>query len=154
MPLLLGGPKCYKHHAYKQFVVYYEWFDYDTDTIGKGEPTIFIRRKYAGALAGNRGSIAIQLPKAHLYADSVTGGPTPYLVAFAMGACKELGLEPSRQNIRQIADCIVDNLPDLLRMPPAPRDTKFQSDHSEKKAAEATIFVDGTKVSEQSVVLH
>jgi hypothetical protein len=153
MPLLLGGPKCFESRKAKDFVVYFEWFDNDRDLIGQGEPTMFIRRRNIFALSGNRGSVAIQLPKAHLYADSTTGGPTPYLLAFAIGACRELGLEPSKMNVRALADVILDNLPDLLRMPPAPKADKFQSQTS-PKVGEAVISIDGDVVAEKEITLH
>lgn len=113
MGLMLGGDACWKKRVVKGgLAVFYEWFE--------GEGTMFITRAHQSALSGNRGSAAITQEQAHLYADSKTGAPTERLLIFAMKACVEIGLEPSRMNVRHIADAIVEGLEDLLRMPPEP----------------------------------
>jgi hypothetical protein len=118
MGLMLGGERCWKKRRVSGgLMVFYEWFE--------GEGTMFIAREQRFALSGNRGSAAIAQPQAYLYADSKTGAPTKRLILFAAQACKALSLESSRQNIRVIADAIVDGLEDLLRMPPEPDEKKF-----------------------------
>lgn len=41
------------------------------------------------------------------------------VVQKAMKACEVLGLEPTAQNARRIAEIVIDGLPDLIRMPSA-----------------------------------
>lgn len=113
MAFMLGGTKCWKKRRVSGgLAVFYEWFE--------DKATLFITRDQQFALSGNRGSAAIAQDVAHLYADSTTGAPTPHLIAFAAQACGELSLEPSRMNIKKIADVIVEGLEDLVRMPPEP----------------------------------
>lgn len=113
MGLMLGGAKCWKKRRVTGgLAVFYEWFE--------GTATMFVTRDQQHALSGNRGSAAIAQPQAYLYADSKSGMPTMRLLEFASQACRELSLEPSRMNIRHIADAIVEGLEDLVRMPPEP----------------------------------
>jgi hypothetical protein len=113
MGIMLGGERCWKKRvASGGLSVFYEWFE--------GEATMFITRRDKFGISGNRGSAAIAQGQAYLYADSKTGAPTMRLMLFAGQACTELGLEPSRMNMKAIADAIVDGLEDLLRMPPEP----------------------------------
>lgn len=118
MGIMLGGERCWKKRRAKGgLAVFYEWFE--------GEGTMFLTREHQGVLAGNKGSCAITQPQAYLYADSKTGAPTMRLLQFAMKACVELSMEPSRMNIRHIADAIVDGLEDLVRMPPEPTERQL-----------------------------
>lgn len=113
MGIMLGGDACWKKRVVSGgLAVFYEWFE--------GEGTMFITRATQSALSGNKGSAAIAQEQAYLYADSKTGAPTMRLLQFAGKACIEIGLEPSRMNIKRIADAIVDGLEDLVRMPPEP----------------------------------
>jgi hypothetical protein len=152
MGLHLGSnEKCHSKRRYKDFLIFFEWFDNTTDTLGEGEPTMFITRANRFALSGNRSAVAIPMAQGYLHADSKTGGPTPHLLMFCVGGCKELGLEPSRMNIRHLADAIVDNLPDLLRMPPAPSKDKFKS-RSNVPIGEAKVMLDGEVIRETEVM--
>jgi hypothetical protein len=130
--------------------VYFEWFDNDRNELGRGEPTLFIARTARFALSGNRGSVAIPMQHAHQHADSKTGAPTAYLIAFAARGCVELGLEPSRDNVRMLADAIVDNLPDLIKMPPEPHPDAFASAKS-KPLGVIEVKADGKVVAEEEI---
>lgn len=150
--LHLGGPRSYKSKAYKDFVLHFEWFDNERDQIGKGEPHLFIRRRYAGVDGGNHSAVVVPMSQCHYYANS-DGYPTRHLIMFAAGGCKELGLEPSKMNVRALADAIIDHIEDLVRMPPAPAEDKF---HSVKapEVGSASITVDGKPIFEQGIRLH
>lgn len=138
MGLMLGGERCWKkRRATGGLAIFYEWFE--------GEATIFITRANKSALSGNRGSAAIAQSQAYLYADSKTGAPTGRLIQFAMKACTEIGLEPSRMNVRAIADAIVDGLEDLLRMPPEPTHKQFTG-KAEHPLGEMDLIHDGQTV--------
>lgn len=151
MGILLGGPSCWKKQRVKGgLMVFLEWWNDEKSEVGSGEPALFITRADKFGLSGNRGSACITLPQAHLYADSKTGGPTPRLIAFARGACSELGLEPSRMNVKAIADAIVDFLPDLLTMPPEPRPEQVGI-KAPPPLAEVTLVDQGKVVYEGTV---
>lgn len=152
MPILLGGPKCHaKRRAAGGLSVFLEWFDPKKDEIGTpdGDPALFITRADKYGLSGNRGSACITLAQAHLYADSMSGAPTMRLIEFARQAANELGLEPSRQNIYAISSAIVDAIPDLVNMPPAPKADKPPSG---RPVGEASLLVDGDEIT--SMEMH
>lgn len=44
----------------------------------------------------------------------------PQVVRKSLKACEVLGIEPTPQNARRIAQIVIDGLPDLIRMPSAP----------------------------------
>lgn len=151
MGILLGGPTCWKKQRVKGgLMVFLDWWDDETDSLGKGEPALFIARADKFGLSGNRGCACITLPQAYLYADSKSGAPTSRLIAFASGAATELGLEPSRMNVKAIADAIVDFLPDLVHMPPEPNPDQFVS-RKAKPLGEISLQVDGQTVSHGEV---
>lgn len=148
MGILLGGPKCYKKYRTKGGIaVYLEWFDPEKDEIGVGEPALILARANKFALSGNRGCATIMLEQAYLYADSKRGEPTQRLIKFSSDACTAIGFEPSRMNIFAIASAIVDALPDLVSMPPAPNPDKFAS-RKAKPVGEVSLMVDGKRVVE------
>lgn len=148
--ILWGGPKCYRRRRFKDFMIFFEWFDPEKMEVGQGEPTLVITRAHRFALSGNRGSVLIPLNAAYKYADSKSGGPTRWMAEFAVGACHELGLEPSPLNAHKIIDAVVEHLPDLLRMPPAPHPDKFASRQA-APAGELEVLVDGKTVLETGV---
>lgn len=138
MGLLLGGERCWKKRvASGGLAVFYEWFE--------GEATLFLTRRDKFGLSGNRGSAAIAQGQAYLYADSTSGAPTMRLMEFAGKACSELGLEPSRMNVKAIADAIIDGLEDLIRMPPEPTHRQFTG-KNERPVGEMDLMVDGERV--------
>lgn len=151
MGILLGGPKCFGKRVKGDLAIFFEWFDPATDEIGKGEPAMMITRRDKLGLSGNRGSATIMLDAAYKYADSRSGNPTRRLLKFSMDACVQLGLEPSKMNTYKIADAIVENLPDLLRMPPAPNPDKFTSRRA-PSLGEAKLVQDGKVISEGEVL--
>ena len=139
---MLGGEACWKKHTSRGFGVFFEWFE--------GEPTVFFTRANRFALSGNRESAAIALPKAHEYAHSKTGAPTPRAMIFAAQACERLGLEPSRGNVYAMLETIMDALPELLKMPPEPSHHALTG-KNEKPVGEASIIVDGQTVLESEI---
>lgn len=143
MGLMLGGDRCWmKRRASGGLFLFYEWFE--------GEATLFITRDQRFALSGNRGSAAIAQPQAYLYADSKTGAPTMRLLKFAMDACRELNLEPSRLNVKVIADAVVDGLEDLVRMPPEPTH-KAVHGKNEAPVGEIALIHGGKTIAESEI---
>lgn len=151
MAFLLGGPKCWKKRkASGGLMVFFEWWDDASSSVGKGECAMLLTRADKFGLSGNRGSACITLPQAHLYADSRTGAPTMRLIEFSRQACIELGFEPSRMNVKAIADAVVDNLPDLVGMPPEPDPDKFAS-RKARPVGEVSLIADGKTILEGEV---
>jgi hypothetical protein len=152
MGILLGGPKSYRQHKCAGGItVFLEWFDPERDELGRGEPALIVARTDKFGLSGNRGCATIMLEAAYKYAGSVSGAPTETLVRFATRACIQLGLEPSKMNAKAIADAIVNYLPDLLRMPPAPNPNQFASQKAKPGIGEVALVADGKVVAEAVV---
>ena len=151
MAIMLGGPTCWRKHEVKSrgLCVFFEWWNDEKDALGSGEPALFITRLDRFGLSGNRGSACITLPQAFQYAHSRSGDWTERLIKFSMGACTELGLEPSRQNVKKIAETILDFLPDLVKMPPAPDPSRFAS--RKGGGTEVALLADGKIVAEAEV---
>ena len=59
----------------------------------------------------------IPLTAAYLYADSKSGGPTPHLINSCFRMCEMFNMHPDKWTLNDLADLVLDNLPELLRMP-------------------------------------
>lgn len=101
---------------YSSFVVIFSYADIN----GNSVPVM--------ALCGKRSksSYLIPLDNAHQFADSISGEPTDYLMMAAFTIARVLNLGTDRFIVHEICDAIVDNLPDLIEMPPAPQITQKQ----------------------------
>ena len=69
---------------------------------------------------GRRSASIICLSSAYRYVGS-NGYPTEHLVKQSLFAADLLGLGGSRSSARRITDVILDNMDELLIMPPRPR---------------------------------
>lgn len=102
------------------------------------------RRSLSGA-----GAYVICLSVAWKYADSTSGEPTPYLVRAAVQGARQLGFSPTDTfAARKIAEVIVDNLPDLIDMPPEPQ--QFNQEQ-QQAIGEMVIKIDGETIHEREV---
>lgn len=96
---------------YGDFVVFFKHIEFK-DNQGRMEPCMIIRSpRY-------KRSFIIPMENAHLYADSISGEPTKELVMLAVTVAKCIGIGDSKSNCYRVASAIVDNLPDLIEMPP------------------------------------
>lgn len=93
----------------------------------------------------NRSSYIIPLDSAYKYADSKTGEPTGYLVTASMQIAKALGLFPDKATCFRIAEAVVDNLPDLIEMPPKAVLTAKQMEKEIEKAG-LVVNMNGEKL--------
>jgi len=123
---------------YGEFVLGFSWVG---ERKGEEEPSMWLGRRSMG-----RGRAwIIPLSAAHEYADSQTGEPTRALVQRSYEIAAHLDLQPTRGTLFRIASAIVDNLPDLIRMPEAPLPTA--------KDLERMAERDGIKVTVNNEVM-
>jgi hypothetical protein len=103
--------KIHQVHQHGDFRVFYQHVN--------GEPAMVL----ASTCWGRRRAWVIGLSHAYKYADAHTGQPTAYLVEASTKIGEMLGLGTDRMTVFRIASAIVDDLPDLLRMPPEAGET-------------------------------
>jgi hypothetical protein len=106
MGMVVGGETAWKVRTQKDLVVAYHWVN--------GEPAmvLFPIRRRLGAAA-----FIIGLSHAYKYAEK-NGYPTPYCVRQAMVAAGVMAMDQTRQTCLNITEVILDNLEDLVKMPP------------------------------------
>lgn len=114
MPVILGGPKARKVWSRGEFGLSLQYIN-DEEAL-----CIWPLRSSAGA-----GAMVILLSAAHLYANSKSGGPTDYLIKRCVGALAVMKMQPQPWTIRKLADIVLDELPELLKMKPEPADDKL-----------------------------
>lgn len=95
---------------------------------------------------GRRKAWVIGQSVAHQYADSETGAPTAYLIEAAVKIAEHLGFHPDRSTVFRIASAIVDDLPELIKMPPPPAQT---AQHIERLAERDGLVL---RIGDQTVV--
>jgi hypothetical protein len=110
MGITVGGEKAWKTRTHGELFVSYQWVN--------DEPAMLI---FPTRPIDQAGCFAIALSSAWKYADSTTGGPTEYLFEQADNAARVMGMFQTKDTLRKIATVIVDGLPDLVDMPPAPQ---------------------------------
>ena len=100
--------------SYNDFVVFYQYVEIE----GEKQPVMVLGApKYKSAYI-------IPLANAYLYADSISGEPTDHLMVTAITIARALRLGDEKFTTHRIMSAIVDNLPDLISMPPAPQMTE------------------------------
>lgn len=98
--------------TYREFNLFFTYVSATTN-VSDTEPCMCLGR--AGV---RRSAWVIPLSCAWMYADSETGEPSEYLIGKAVEIADHLGLGVTRDTVFKISSAIVDNLPDLIRMPP------------------------------------
>jgi hypothetical protein len=130
------------------------------DHLPDGEPCLCLgsrtaRDRIPGFIMPNevkskRSAFVIPLKMAYLYADSQTGGPSHYMMQRAFLIAKHLGLDGEKSTIKSIVDAVLDNLADLVAMPPL--DTTLSMAQIEKKAEQHGLIakLDGKTIIDAS----
>jgi hypothetical protein len=72
-----------------------------------------------------------------------------YVAVQCVKACEVLGIKPSKENWARVGGIIVDGLPDLIRMPSAPR-----PDFRPGSFGEMTLRADGKVLAQQDIRLE
>ena len=73
----------------------------------------------------------------------------PQVVRKASKACEVLGLEPTAQNARRVAEIIIDGLPDLIRMP-----TAKEKEMRAESIGRMQLLADGEVLNEEDIRLE
>lgn len=106
----IGGDRVWQQRTKGDIVITFQWL-----MVGKKEPQACMVL-FPSTLKLNGGAYAIPQENAYEYADS-KGNPTPHLLTAAYNAAQTMGFFPDEFTVFRIVDIIVDNLPDLIRMP-------------------------------------
>lgn len=136
MGIVVGGENAWKVRAQKDLCVAFHWVN--------GEPAmvLFPLRKRLGAAA-----YILTLPVAYKYAQA-NGHPTPYCIRQAVVAAQVMAMDTTKATVQNIVEVILDNIEDLVRMPPEPE----RKDKSPALGV-ATLFSGGRKVAEGEVTV-
>lgn len=136
MGIVVGGEGAWKVRAQKDLVVAFHWVN--------GEPAmvLFPQRRRLGAAA-----YIIALSAAFKYAER-SGYPTKYCVRQAMVAAGVMAMDQTRETCKNIVEVILDNLEDLVRMPPE-RPRKDQT----PALGVATLYAKGSKIAEGEITV-
>lgn len=108
------------------------------------EPTLFIYP----ATRRRGGALAVPLASAWQWADSDGHPDLTHAIPTATDAARAMGLDPTPDTIRAIVDAVIDGLPDLVEMPPAPPSLDPLAGQA---LGDATIQVDGETIAEQEI---
>ena len=105
------GDSAYATHDYKGYVASLEWDEVD------GEPILLM---WSAGCGRESGVFGICLSSAGKYADP-NGQPTSEGLAECIRALPILGRMQLPMELNNLMDVVMRFMPDLLRMPPAPR---------------------------------
>lgn len=136
----LGGARSYAQRESKGYIVSLEWVE--------GEPAMVIWPARAGGDA-EVGAFAICLSSAGVYADP-SGKPTEECFLRCAMALPDLGKALLHVELNTLVDVVMQYMPDLLAMPPAPRAVRLadrgealweitQQDEAGKTISEAAV---------------
>jgi len=132
MPVLIGGDQAHLQRVIGDFVVSYQWIN--------DEPAMIIWPKIKRVLT--QGAFVLGLSHAYLYNEP------QYLIMKSFEVAKFLGFDDSKFAAHQIADLIIEGLPDLIDMPPA---KPTAEDKHKEMVGEMLIKVDGQTIMHDEV---
>lgn len=133
--VMLGGD-VFDQRVTGDIVSEFKWVD--------GEPVMLI---YKRVLGNNTPAYMIEMADAHLFALS-SGAPSKALLGkLCHEAARAIGSEHDKATIFRLIDVIMDGLPDLLRMPPEPKEHEIANRPSSGND-EMSIKVNGQTVIE------
>lgn len=113
------------NRGYQQFLIIFSYVSLNGD---EPSPVMAICGK------ASRSSYIIPLANAYYYANSMTGNPSKELLADLEGIANRLELSTDKFMLSKIAEAIIDNLPDLIKMPPkAPPSMRQLEEKAEKQ---------------------
>lgn len=135
MGIVVGGEKAWKVRVQGDLVIAYHWVNREPAMV------LFPLRRRLGAVP-----YIIPLPMAHTYARS-NGYPTPECIEKAFIAAQVMAMDVTKATIHNIVTAILDNLEDLIWMPPEPRSLIERL----PGAGEIALLIDGKKVVEGEV---
>ena len=133
MPVTLGGEKAYKIRVIGDIVCSYQWVN--------EEPAMVLFPKIKRTFTN--GAFVLCLSAAWKYTN------VNYLVSQSFAAAKQLGFEDSKFVAHQIADIIIEGIPDLVEMPPVPT----QEQKLEESIGEMLLKVDGEIIKHEEITM-
>lgn len=133
--VMLGGD-FYKQYKKGDLIVEFKWVD--------EEPVMILYKRTLGA---NSPAYMIEMKDAHQYALSNGEASKSLVCELGMQAANALGCHNDRATAFRIIDAIVNFLPDLIKMPPAPKEI-ILADAPSRGEDELTIKVDGKVIAE------
>ena len=137
MGILVGGPKAWKVRKQGEIVVAFHWVNKEPAMV------LFPVHKRLGAAA-----YIIPIGMAHTYAKR-DGYPTDQAIVKCAVAAQVMAMEPTKGVLHNILTAILDNIEDLVKMPPEPTGhTAAQG----KAIGEATLFLGGNKIAQSDVL--
>ena len=131
----LGGSNSHATHEMKGYVISLEWDETD------GEPVMLVWSALSGQ---NAGVFGICLSSAGKYADP-SGKPTNEGLTELAKALPLLGRGLTQIELYALTDVVMRFIPDLIRMPPAPR--------ALRKAAKGQAYMDITQKDSRGRVI-
>lgn len=137
MGMVVGGDKAWKMKHHGELVVAFHWVGSQG---AEQEPALCLFPRYP---APGAGVVIIGLSAAYKYADAKTGEPTEYLLHQTIPFAQHMGMILTSGLLRKIADAIVDELPELVAMPPEPTTFELERRAAEARVGEMDIKVDG-----------
>jgi hypothetical protein len=133
MPVTLGGDKAHKIRTIGDIVCAFQWVN--------EEPAMVLFPKVKRTMTN--GAFVLCLSSAYKYTN------VRYLIAQAFAAAKQLGFDDSKFAAHQIADIIIEGLPDLVEMPPMPT----QEQKLEQSIGEMLLKVDGKIIKHEEITM-
>ncbi len=127
----------YQTRDYGEFVLRLQYVNAQSNELTSNyEPAILVARPKRSQ---SRCAWIIMLSSAFKYVDDPQkGGHSYYMQAASLQICKMLGLSETKQQAFRIAEAILDNLEDLINMPPV--------DWQPDPIADVTATIDGTRI--------
>lgn len=140
---MIGGREAWKVRKQGDIGIAFHWIG-TPDHGDEPSMVLFPLRKRLGSSA-----FVITMNKAFEYADN-KGYPTPELLNSCMRAADVMAMGQDKATVHRIADVILNNIEDLVRMPPAPRK---ETKNPDANTGEIKLIADGQTVMEREVDL-
>jgi hypothetical protein len=145
MGIHVGGPTAYKVKRRGELVIAFHWIGTEN---GDAEPAMVLFPAVPGEKSG---AFILGLSSAYKYADSDTGEPTDYLLKQVIPIANVLGMFATKYLLMAIADAIVDEMPELVGMPPEPGQFELDRRKAEGRMGELTLKSGGQTIAEVQV---
>lgn len=139
MSFKVGGEKAWLVRFLGDIGIAYHWLD--------NEPAMFL---FPCKKEGQVSVFVIPLPSAYNYVKSNGDPDLDYLNPTALKAAVHMGfMRTDRYVIRSIIDAICDGMPDLVSMPPEPKDHVEQA--VQNNVGEMSLTIDGETIAQKEI---
>jgi len=136
MGFIFGGPTAWKVKPCGEIVVAFHWVNKEPSMC------LYPARKRLGSAV-----FVIPLSLAHAYADR-NGYPTKGAIAQCINAARVMAMEPLKDTVHNILTAVLDNLEDLVRMPP-----EFHEKDKSPALGVATLYSKGERIAEGEITV-